>query len=95
MAAPSKFKELIFEKCIVVLCIMNADNRQYGSMKVELAASFTKGHDEYPDALDKAIGYLDTHKLNVAYKDYRKQHHESMYFEAKPVDPPISMGSFL
>jgi hypothetical protein len=77
MAAQTKSKELIFEKCIAVLYIMNADNQRYGSMKVDLAASFMKGHDEYLDTLDKAIGYLDTHKLDAAYKDFRKQQHES------------------
>jgi hypothetical protein len=46
-------------------------------MKVELAASFTKGHDEYPDTLDKAIGYLDMHKLDAAYKEYKKQQRDS------------------
>jgi hypothetical protein len=57
---------------------MNSDNRQYGTMKVTMAASFTYGHDEYPDTLDKAIGYLDTHKLDIALKEYtKKRQHDS------------------
>jgi hypothetical protein len=30
VGARTKFKELIFEKCIAVLYIMNSDSRQYG-----------------------------------------------------------------
>jgi hypothetical protein len=39
----TKFKELVFDKCIAVLYIMvkNSNNRQYGTMKVTMAASFT------------------------------------------------------
>jgi hypothetical protein len=47
-------------------------------MKVTMAASFTYGRDEYPDTLDKAVGYLDTHKLDIALKEYnKKQQHDS------------------
>jgi hypothetical protein len=75
--AQNKFKELILEKCIAVLYIMNSDSRQYGTMKINLAASFTYSCDEYPDTLDKAIGYLDIHKLDTTLKEFKKQQHES------------------
>jgi hypothetical protein len=76
--AQNKFKELVFDKCIAVLYIMNSDNRQYGTMEVTMAASFTYGRDEYPDTLDKAVGYLDTHKLDIALEEYnKKRQHES------------------
>jgi hypothetical protein len=39
--ARDKFKEYVFDKCIAVIYIMNSDNRQYGTMKVTMAASFT------------------------------------------------------
>jgi hypothetical protein len=49
-------------------------------MKVTMAASFTYGRDEYPDTLDKAVGYLDTRvcKLDIALKEYnKKRQHDS------------------
>jgi hypothetical protein len=47
-------------------------------MKINLAASFTYGCDEYPDTLDKAIGYLDTYKLDTALQEFNKKwQHES------------------
>ena len=51
---------------------MNADWRKYGSIKNELAASYTRGRDEYPKSLKSAIDYLDTHVTDSAYKEYKK-----------------------
>jgi hypothetical protein len=59
-------------------------------MKVNLAASFTYGHDEYPDTLDKAIWYLDTQKLDTALKEYNKkrQHENKDDRKTKPSRKP-------
>jgi hypothetical protein len=34
---------------------MNSNHQRYGSMKVTMATSFTYGHDEYPDTLERPL----------------------------------------
>jgi len=68
----AKMKEDQFDEWIGLLFMLNADWRKYGSIKNELAASYTRGRDEYPKSLKSAIDYLDTHVTDSAYKEYKK-----------------------
>ena len=66
-----------------LLFLLNADWRKYGSIKNELAASYTRGRDEYPDSLKNAIDYLDTHVTDTAYKEYKKKQRQDKGSESK------------
>jgi hypothetical protein len=65
-------KKAMFEQVTGMLFLLNSDQRKYGSITQDLAGSFTRGRDEYPTTLTKAIDVLDTHVIDKTYKDHKK-----------------------
>jgi hypothetical protein len=57
--------------------LKQADWRKYGTILTELSAAYARGRDEYPIDLKTAIDYLDTHKVDPAYKTHQKQQQQA------------------
>ena len=73
IAMTAKIKEETFDEWMGLLFLLNADWQKYGLIKNELAASYTRGRDGYPESLKSAIDYLDTHVTVSTYKEYKKK----------------------
>lgn len=66
-------KDNMLDEVLGILFILNSDQHKYGSIKTDLGAAFTRGRDEYPFLLTKAIDMLDTHTLDNTFKEHKKK----------------------
>ena len=62
-----------YDAMLGIIFALHAHYCKYDSVTTDLAASYTRGCDEYPDTLRNVMDILESHVYDAAHREHKKQ----------------------